>query len=60
MLLDQNVPYTVLAWLQALRPTWSVTHAADVGLTVAPDRDVRGWAQERGAAVLTFDEDVAD
>ena len=60
MLLDQNVPYSVLAWLQGLRPTWSVTHAADVGLTVAPDSAVYGWAQEHGAAVVTFDEDFAD
>ena len=57
VLLDQYVPYSVLAWLQGLRPTWSVTHAADVGLTVAPDSAVYGWAQEHGAAVVTFGED---
>ncbi|HVB11012.1 MAG TPA: hypothetical protein VNM16_11695 [Bacillota bacterium] len=27
VLLDQNVPYTVLEWLQNLRPGWRVTHA---------------------------------
>jgi len=60
VLLDQNVPYTVLEWLRTLRPGWNVRHAADVGLAVAPDSAVYAWAQEHGAAVVTFDEDFAD
>lgn len=60
VLLDQNVPYTVLQWLHALRPGWNVIHAADVGLSVEPDSAVYSWAQAHGAAVFTFDEDFAD
>lgn len=60
VLLDQNVPYSVLQWLGNLRPSWRVVHAADVGLAVEPDGSVFAWAQERGAAVVPFDEDFAD
>ena len=60
VLLDQNVPYSVLDWLANLRPGWRVVHAADVGLAVEPDSAVFAWAQDHGAAVVTFDEDFAD
>jgi predicted nuclease of predicted toxin-antitoxin system len=60
LLLDQNVPYGVIEWLRNARPSWKVIHASEVGLDVAPDSVVYAWAQEYGAAVVTFDEDFAD
>lgn len=60
VLLDQNVPYSVLRWLTNLRPAWRVVHAADVGLATEPDSAVFTWAQDHHAAVATFDEDFAD
>lgn len=60
VLLDQNVPRAVAAWLRGRRPLWIVHHAAEVGLAGKSDREVFAWAQEQRAVIVTFDEDFAD
>ncbi len=60
VLLDQNVPRVVAAWLRGLRPSWEVHHAAEVGLAGKSDREVFDWAQAHQAIIITFDEDFAD
>lgn len=60
VLLDQNVPRAVAAWLRARRPSWMVFHASEVGLDSQPDQRVFLWAQERRAVIVTFDEDFGD
>jgi predicted nuclease of predicted toxin-antitoxin system len=60
ILLDQNIPRHISAWLRRLRPEWDVTHAAEIGLSGVDDRTLFGWAQERRAVIVTFDEDFAD
>ena len=59
-LLDQNVPRAVAAWLRALRPSWTVYHAIDAGLSGSSDRQLFQWAQSHRAVIFTFDEDFAD
>ncbi len=61
LLLDQNVPRAVAAWLiQLVGPTCDVYHVMDVGLGGASDLDVFNWAQTRSAMIITYDEDFAD
>lgn len=60
VLLDQNVPRVVAAWLRGLKPSWEVYHAAAVGLAGKSDREIFDWAQARRAIIITFDEDFAD
>ena len=60
LLLDENVPVPVTGWLQEQKPDWTVEHTSDVGLNGRPDIDVFRWAQDRGAIVVTFDDDFAD
>lgn len=60
ILLDQNVPRAVAAWLRGLKPSWDMYHAAEVGLAGRNDREVFDWAQARRAIIITFDEDFAD
>lgn len=60
VLLDQNVPRAIAAWLRARRPQWMVFHASDVGLSGQHDETLFAWAQQRGALIITFDEDFAD
>lgn len=60
LLLDQNIPVGVAIWVRASKPEWVVIHTSEVGLSGAPDDKVFAWAQQRGAAILTFDEDFAD
>ncbi len=60
VLLDQNVPRVVAAWLQEKRPGWIVSHVNDVGLGGRPDPEVFRWAQTEGAIVISYDEDFAD
>ena len=59
-LLDQNIPLAVAEWLQAVKPSWLVHHAREVGLAGKGDRDVFEWAQSHHAVIITFDEDFAD
>jgi predicted nuclease of predicted toxin-antitoxin system len=60
VLLDQNVPRAVAAWLRGLRPSWDVHHATEAGLAGKSDREVFDWAQAHQAIIITFDEDFAD
>jgi predicted nuclease of predicted toxin-antitoxin system len=60
LLLDQNVPRAVAAWLRSERSSWTVWHAAEQGLGGKPDEELFAWAQDRRAILLTFDEDFAD
>ena len=60
LLLDQNIPRAITAWLQQQRPHWAVNHASEVGLNGRPDEEVFRWAQTRAAIVVTYDEDFAD
>jgi predicted nuclease of predicted toxin-antitoxin system len=60
VLLDQNVPRAIGAWLENLRPYWNVAHVSQVGLEGKSDLDIFGWSQENGYLIVTFDEDFAD
>lgn len=60
VLLDQNVPRAVCAFLQGRRPSWIIRHVADVGLWGCSDAAILQWAIEDSAVVITFDEDFAD
>ena len=60
LLLDQNIPEELAAWIRTRRPQWRVEHAKQVGLCGRPDSDVFRWAQAHYAVVATYDEDFAD
>lgn len=60
ILLDQNVPYAVAAWLRMQRQSWSVRHVKDLGFEGQSDEFLFHWAQQEKAIVVTFDEDFAD
>jgi predicted nuclease of predicted toxin-antitoxin system len=60
LLLDQNVPYAVTAWLRDRQPSWLVRHVKDLGFEGQTDEFLYRWAQKEKAIVLTFDEDFAD
>jgi len=60
VLLDQNVPRAIAAWLRSLRPDWKVWHTAEVDLSGKSDPEVFDWAQAKKAVIVTFDEDFAD
>ena len=60
VLLDQNVPREIAAWLKGMRPGWQVVHTSDVGLDGKGDRVVFDWAQARVSLIVTFDEHFAD
>lgn len=60
VLVDQNIPRSVAAWLRKKKPRWAVRHTSEVGLNGAPDSQIFEWAQGRDAVILTFDEDFAD
>lgn len=60
LLLDENVPVQVLAWLRDFRPQWRIEHTSETGLNGRPDHEIFQWAQDHSAIVVTFDEDFAD
>ena len=60
VILDQNIPPKVAVFLRSLRPGWCIHHVSSEGLNGVADGVIFGWAQERGAVVITFDEDFAD
>jgi predicted nuclease of predicted toxin-antitoxin system len=60
ILLDQNVPRSVCAFIQHSRPDWVVRHVADVDLWGASDSTILDWARADTSIVITFDEDFAD
>jgi predicted nuclease of predicted toxin-antitoxin system len=60
VLLDENIPPSVCAFVRNRKPAWVVQHVTDVGLRGAPDNAIFRWAQIDGSLVITFDEDFAD
>jgi len=60
ILLDQNVPVAVTAWLAQRLPEWRIAHVNPLGFAGQTDRFLFDWAQKNGALVITFDEDFAD
>jgi hypothetical protein len=46
ILLDQNVPYAVAAWITAQRPRWRVLHVKDLGFEGQSDDFLYRWAQK--------------
>lgn len=60
ILFDQNVPRAAAAYLQGIRPCWTVRHVGEVGLWGASDSHILEWAQADESIVITFDEDFAD
>jgi len=60
VLLDQNIPREVVAWLKKKRPAWTVTHTSVLGLEGSTDVEIFRWAQAHKYAVITYDEDFAD
>jgi len=43
-----------------MRPSWTIHHAATVGLSGKSDPEIYQWAQSKRAIIITFDEDFAD
>ena len=60
VLLDQNVPLDVAAWLKMKKPNWLVFHAKEESLDKKSDLELFNWALDHEAAIITFDEDFAD
>jgi predicted nuclease of predicted toxin-antitoxin system len=60
VLLDQNIPREVVAWLRKKRPTWTVIHTSALGMEVTADDEIFHWAQKHRSIVITYDEDFAD
>ena len=60
VLLDQNVPNQVGAWLKEQRPSWRVAHTSEMELQGKSDADVFIWAQDNGYLIITFDASFAD
>jgi len=60
ILLDQNIPFAVAAWLRSQRPSWKIWHVKDLGFEGRTDEFLYVWAQQEKAIVVTFDEDFAD
>ncbi len=61
ILLDQNVPFEVAAWLrQTLEGTHQVDHAFDLGLATSTDDKLYAFAQSSKSMIVTYDEDFAD
>ena len=60
VILDENIPPSIAAFLSSRRPAWDIRHVRDIGLRGSPDATIFEWAQQRNAIVLTFDEDFAD
>lgn len=60
VLLDQNVPREIAAWLKTRKPDWVVLHTSEAGLSTESDATIYLWATEKKAVIVTFDEDFAD
>lgn len=60
ILLDENIPQSVAAWLRNEARQLDVIHVYEVGLKSAADSKIFKWAQENKATIVTFDEDFAD
>jgi len=60
LILDQNIPYPVKAWLAQHLPGIQVSHAFDMKLSRATDQELFSTAQSLPAIIITYDEDFAD
>ena len=60
VLLEENVPFGVTAWLRVKAPTIKVSHVLDLGFASYSDETLYEWAEARGAIIVTYDEDFAD
>ena len=60
IVLDQNVPEAIVAWMSPLLPEWTVLHVNSLGMSGAPDHSVYRWAQDHHTTIVTYDEDFAD
>lgn len=60
VLLDQNVPREIIAWLKTRKPDWIVLHTSEAGLSAESDANLYLWATKKNAVIVTFDEDFAD
>ena len=60
ILLDQNIPLTVAAWLRKQQPDWHVDHVNELGFAGKSDEFLYRWAQENRRLIITFDEHFAD
>jgi predicted nuclease of predicted toxin-antitoxin system len=60
LLLDENVPLPLEAWLQERLPTSDVLHVLHAGLAGKSDTEVFRFAQAQERVIITFDEDLAD
>lgn len=60
LLLDQNIPREIAAWLRGKAPAWKISHTSEPGLSAKSDPEIFRWAQSNRAIVVTYDEDFAD
>ncbi len=60
LLLDENIPLPIEAWLRDHLSGCDVIHALNTGLAGKPDKEVFHLAQKQGRIIVTFDEDLAD
>jgi len=60
ILLDQNIPQSILGWLKRRLPGWEISHVNELGLQGRADEFLYLWAQENRAIIVTYDEDFAD
>ena len=60
ILLDQNIPQTLSGWLKDRMPDWEIQHVNELGFQGKPDEFLYLWAQDKGAIIVTYDEDFAD
>jgi predicted nuclease of predicted toxin-antitoxin system len=60
ILLDQNVPQALTAWLKGKLPEWEISHVNELGFQGSTDEFLYVWAQENRAIIVTYDEDFAD
>lgn len=60
ILLDQNIPQPVSAWLKEILPDCTIQHVNELGFQGKSDEFLYRWAQENKAIIITYDEDFAD
>jgi predicted nuclease of predicted toxin-antitoxin system len=60
ILLDQNVPQALSAWLKGKLPEWEINHVNELGFQGKTDEFLYLWAQGKKAIIVTYDEDFAD
>jgi len=58
ILLDQNIPQAILKWLKEKLPDWEIRHVNELGFQGKTDEFLYLWAQENGAIIVTYDEDL--